>query len=234
MLAVRVRLTFVVLVGVVEDARAAWRDAQPAGDDADFWDAVLSLVSEVLKLKLVDSYQKNKQKLCVLEQASSEERAQMSADKKAAAASLVDGGAEQREMAIDPMDLEAAELTDILVIVLKRLLKIEIRELVLQDVQPAFRRVSACIFIFIGIGLAYYSYVVYASPDNLDGGLSRAPGGGCIGQEVGALRQCVDQLEAGGAADGQIRSAAAELAAVVERLAALVERLETTAADPGE
>ena len=220
---------------MVEDARAAWRDAQPAGDDADFWDAVLSLVSEVLKLKLVDSYQKNKQKLCVLEQASSEERAQMSADKKAAAASLVDGGAEQREMAIDPMDLEAAELTDILVIVLKRLLKIEIRELVLQDVQPAFRRVSACIFIFIGIGLAYYSYVVYASPDNLDGGLSRAPGGGSIGQtEVGALRQCVDQLEAGGAADGQIRSAAAELAAVVERLAALVERLETTAADPGE
>lgn len=218
---------------MVEDTRAAWRDALPAGDDADFWDAVLSLLSEVLKLKLVDSYQKSKQKLCVLEQASSAERAQMSADKKAAAASLVDGGAERREMAIDPMDLEAAELTDVLVIVLKRLLKIEIRELVLQDVQPAFRRVSAFIFFFIGIGLAYYSYVYYASPGNLDG-VSRAPGGGIGQPEVGALRQCVHQLEEGGAADSQISSAAAELAAVVERLAVLVERLEATAANPGE
>ena len=45
----------------------------------------------------------------------------------------MDGGAERREMAIDPMHLEAAELTDVLMIVLKRLLKIEIRELVLQD-----------------------------------------------------------------------------------------------------
>lgn len=215
---------------VVEEARAAWRAALPAGDDANFWDAVLGLISEVLKLKLVDSYQKSKQKLCVLEQASSAERAQMSADKKAAAASLVDGGAERREMAIDPMHLEAAELTDVLIIVLKRLLKIEIRELVLQDLQPAFRRVAACIFIFIGIMLAYYSYIWYGSAVNLDGNLYRAAGG--IGQsEVGALQQCVDQLGAGGAADGQVEKAASELAAVVERLAAVVERLEAAAAN---
>lgn len=214
----------------VEEAKAAWRAAVPAGDDADFWDVVLRLVSEVLKLKLVDSYQKSKQKLCVLEQASSEERARMSADKKAAAASLVDGGAERREMAIDPMDLEAAELTDVLVIVVKRLLKIEIRELVLQDLQPAFRRVTAFIFIFIGIMLAYYSYMWYGSPDNLDGNLSRAADGSLGPSELGALRQCVDQLgESGAAGSSQVGSAASELAVVVERLAVLVERLEAAA-----
>ena len=213
----------------VEEASAAWRAALPAGDDADFWDAVLRLVSEVLKLKLVDTYQKSKQKLCVLEQASSDQRGRMRADKKAAAASLVDGGAEHREMAIDPMDLEAAELTDVLVIVVKRLLKIEIRELVLQDLKPAFRRVTALIFVLIGIVLAYYSYMWYG-PDNLDANLSGAAGSTIGSSEVGALRQCVDQLGGGGAAgSSQVGSAASELAAVVERLAVLVERLEAAA-----
>lgn len=215
---------------ILEEARAAWRAALPAGDDADFWDAVLSLISEVLKLKLVDSYQKSKQKLCVLEQASSAERARMSAEKKAAAASLVDGGAERREMAIDPMNLEAAELTDVVVIVLKRLLKIEIRELVLQDLQPAFRRVAACIFIFIGIMLAYSYVWYYGSEVNLDGNLSRVADGSIGQSEVGVLQQCVEQLRTGGVADDQVASAASELAAVVERLAAVVERLEAAAA----
>lgn len=217
------------LGAVAEDARTAWLTALPGGADANFWDSLLNLASEVMKLKLVDIYQKHREALCVLEQASSAERAQMRADKKAAAAALVDGGAERRGMAIDPMALEAEELSNVVVIVLKRLLKIELKEMLLQDLQPIFHRLIACIIVLIGIGLACCSYFWYGNPDNLSGSSFSVAGATIDQSELGTLRHYVEKLQEDSAVGTQA-GAAAELSAVVERLAALVERMEAAAA----
>jgi hypothetical protein len=209
-------------VRATEEARAAWRAALPAGVDANFWESVLNLVSEVLKLRLVEVYQKHKETLCILEQANGTERARMKAEKKAKAASLVEGGAERREMAIDAMELEAAELSTVLLIVAKRLLKIELRELLLQDLRPLIGRILAFVLLLVALGLLCWSY---ARSANLDYTLARSDGTG----ELGTLRQCVEHLEDGGGAGSvtDVKSTAAELAAIVERLAVLAERLQT-------
>ena len=76
--------------------------------------------------------------------------------------------------------------------------------------------------LLVALGLLCWSY---ARSANLDYTLARSDGTG----ELGTLRQCVEHLEDGGGAGSvtDVKSTAAELAAIVERLAVLAERLQT-------
>ena len=213
-----------------EDQCAAWRSARPGAlrrDDVNIWEATLHLFSEVLKLKLADVYQKHRQALCNMERASEGERKQMREEKKAAAALLVEGGAEERAMAMDPAELEAAELMDVLLIVIKRLWKMEIRELVLQDIRPVARSLAALMLTVLVLGVLWWAYA--------SGWLHSVTGVGTFQlaqqSDVGALRQCVDQLDVESTGSGA--GTGAELALVVERLAVLVQRLEAAAVKGG-
>jgi hypothetical protein len=220
-----------------EEQRAAWRSARPGAlraEDVDVWEASLHLCSEVLKLKLVDAYQKHREALCRMECASPAERVAMQQEKKAAAALLVEGGADTRAMSMDPATLEAAELTDILLIVIKRLYKMEVRELVLQDIQPALRNLAAAVLMIVVLVALWWGYTT--------GWLHSATGievfevvpvvPRAMQSDVSGLRQCVDQLdEDSGGGFGE--DTAAELALVVEQLAVLVQRLEAASAKTG-
>lgn len=206
-----------------EEQRAGWRSARPGavgGEDVNVWEAVLHLFSEVLKLKLADVYQKHRQALCNMESASESERKQMREEKKAAAALLVEGGAEERAMSMDPAELEAAELTNVLLIVIKRLWKIEIRELVLQDIRPILRTLAALVLMVVVVGVLWWAYASRRLHSIA----------GAEQSDVRALRQCVDRLDTdSGAGEGT----AAELTLVVERLAMLVQRLEVASVKSG-